>query len=213
MTSLKASMTTAARIQALTPVPRKGILGALDRFIGPGATRAEIALQLVPSLLAAIAAPAYALSFPIAWTPWQLGLLALFGFDLVGGVLTNATNTAKRWYHRLGQGWRQHLSFVAIHLFHIGAVALVFRGGDWAFFGGASTYLLVAAGLILSVPLYLQRPVALGLYGLSLMGSFYLLTPTPGLEWFLPLFFLKLLVSHLLHETAYGPRDRRQNSR
>lgn len=217
MTSLKTSMTTAvrkpSRKQALPPAPRKGLLGALDRFIGPGATRAEVVLQLVPSVLAAIAAPTYALRLPIAWTPWQLGLIGLFGFDLVGGVLTNATNAAKRWYHRPGQGWQQHLSFVAIHLFHIGAVALFFRGGDWAFFGSASAYLLVAAGLILSVPLYLQRPVALGLYGLSLMGSFYLLTPTPGLEWFLPLFFLKLLVSHLLHETAYGPRDRRQNSR
>ncbi|MEM9089805.1 MAG: hypothetical protein AAGC93_13785 [Cyanobacteria bacterium P01_F01_bin.53] len=120
-----------------------------------------------------------------------------------GGVLANATNTAKRRYHRPGQGWRQHLSFVAIHLFHIGAVALFFRGGDWLFFGGVSAYLLVAAGLILSVPLYLQRSVVLGLYGLSLLGSLYLLSPTPGLEWFLPLFFLKLLVSHLLRETAY----------
>ena len=208
MTSVKASMTKAARKKALPPAPRGG-LGVLDRLIGPGATSAEIVLQLVPSVLAAIAAPTYALSLPIDWTPWQLGLLALFGFDLVGGVLTNATNTAKRWYHRPGQGWQQHLSFVAIHLFHIGVVALFFRGGDWAFFGGVSAYLLVAAGLILSVPLYLQRPVALGLYGLSLVGSFYLLTPTTGLKWFLPLFFLKLLVSHLLQETAYLPCDRR----
>lgn len=35
------------------------------------------------------------------------------------------------------------------------------------------------------------------------MGDRYLFVPTPGLEWFLPLFFLKLLASHLLNETAY----------
>ena len=208
MTSVKRSMTARTKTQSLLIAPRAGALGALDRFIGPGATSVEAALQLVPSILAAIAAPAYALSLPIDWTPWQLGLLALFGFDLVGGVLTNATNAAKRWYHRPGQGWQQHLSFVVIHLFHIGAVALFFRGGDWTFFSGVSAYLLLATGLIVSVPLYLQRPVAFGLYGLSLIGSFYLLTPIPGLEWFLPLFFLKLLLSHLIKETAYRPCDR-----
>ncbi|MEL6553804.1 MAG: hypothetical protein AAFQ63_10145 [Cyanobacteria bacterium J06621_11] len=209
MTLVQDSVNTVSRNKALPPVPRAGVLGALDRFIGPEATSAEIVLQLAPSVLAAIAAPAYALSLPIAWTPWQLGLLTLFGFDISGGVLTNATSAAKRWYHRTGQGWQQHLSFVAIHLLHIGAVALFFRGGDGLFFGSVSAYLLIAAGLILSVPLYLQRPVALGLYGVSLIGSFYLLSPTPGLEWFLPLFFLKLLVSHLLHETAYRRGDRR----
>ena len=209
MISMQDSVNRTPINKLLPPAPRVGVLGALDRFIGPGATSAEVMVQLVPSVLAAIAAPAYALSLPIDWTPWQIGLIALFGFDLVGGVLTNATNTAKRWYHRPGQGWQQHLSFVAIHLFHIGAIALFFRGGDGLFFGGVSAYLLTAAGLILSVPLYLQRPVAVCLYGLSIVGSLDLLSPTPGLEWFLPLFFLKLLVSHLLHETAYRKCDRR----
>ncbi|EDX84502.1 hypothetical protein S7335_2199 [Synechococcus sp. PCC 7335] len=43
---------------------------------------------------------------------------------------------------------------------------------------------------------------------MALVGNHYLLIPTPGLEWLLPLFFLKLLVSHLLNETAYLPGDR-----
>ncbi|MDB9528690.1 hypothetical protein PN498_22045 [Oscillatoria sp. CS-180] len=64
-----------------------------------------------------------------------------------------------------------------------------------------------------SESLDLQRPIALGLYGLALIGDRYLLTPTPGLEWFLPLFFLKLLISHLLNETAYPPSDRYQSNR
>jgi hypothetical protein len=137
-----------------------------------------------------------------------LGLIAILGFDLVGGVLTNATAAAKRWYHRPGQGWQQHMGFVGVHLVHIGLVALLLRGGDGLFFAGVASYLLLAAGLILASPLYLQRPVALGLYGLALLGDRYLFAPTPGLEWFLPVFFLKLLVSHLLNETAYRPSDR-----
>jgi len=62
---------------------------------------------------------------------------------------------------------------------------------------------LLAAGLILATPLYLQRPVALGLYGLVLLSDRSLFAPTPGLEWFWPLFFPKHLVSHLLKATAY----------
>lgn len=191
------------------PVPRDGWKGQLDRFIGPGATPAELVLQLVPSVLAAIAAPLYVSMLPIDWTAWQLGAIAILGFDLVGGVLTNATAAAKRWYHRPGQGWQQHMAFVLVHLFHIGMVALLFRGGDGLFFVGVSCYLVLSAGLILASPLYLQRPIALGLYGLVLVCDRYLVTPNPGLEWFLPLFFLKLLVSHLLKESPYLPSHSR----
>ena len=194
--------------EPMVSVPRKGWKGQLDRFIGPGATPAELVLQLAPSVAAAIVAPLHALTLPIDWAPWQLGAIAILGFDLVGGVLTNATAAAKRWYHRPGQGWRQHMAFVSMHLFHVGLVALL-RGVDGLFFVGVSSYLLLAAGLILASPLYLQRPVALGLYGLVLVCDRYLFTPTPGLEWFLPLFFLKLLISHLLKESPYCPDNSR----
>ncbi|MBE7386020.1 MAG: hypothetical protein F6J95_032120 [Leptolyngbya sp. SIO1E4] len=187
------------------PTPRSGWQGALDRFMGPGATRAEVWLQFVPALVAAIAAPFYALTWSQPWTPLQLGVMAFMGFDMVGGILTNATAAAKRWYHRPGQGWQQHMSFVAIHVIHIFLVALLFRGHDWGFFLSVSSYLLAAAIVILQAPLYLQRPVALGLYGLALLGDRYLFSPTPGMEWVLPFLFLKLLVSHLLKEAPYRP--------
>ena len=189
------------------PAPRAGWRGQLDRFIGPGATSAELWLQLLPAVGAAIAAPLYASTLLVDWSPWQLGLIAFLGFDLVGGVLTNATAAAKRWYHRPGQGWKQHMTFVSLHLLHIGAVAWGLRGGDLTFFVVVVGYLLLASGAILASPDYLQRPIALGLYGFSLLGPLYVFAPTPGLEWFLPLFFLKLLVSHLLNEAPDGPEQ------
>ena len=70
-----------------------------------------------------------------------------------------------------------------------------------------SSYLIGSSILILRIPLYLQRSLALGLYSLALLGNLYLFDPTPGLDWFLPLFFLKLLVSHLLNETPYQPNE------
>ena len=187
------------------PAPRSGLLGLLDRITGTEATTAELLVQFIPPLIFAIAAPIYAQTLSVDWTPWQLGLISLLGFDLVGGVLTNATSSAKRWFHRAGQTWQHHLAFVSIHIVHIFLVALLFRGSDWSFFLIVSSYLIGSSILILQTPLYLQRPIAFGLYGLALLGNSYLFAPTVGLEWFLPLFFLKILISHLLKEAPYRP--------
>ena len=186
-------------------LPRPGLPGLLDRITGTEATNAELLIQFVPPTIFAIAAPIYAQTLAVDWTYLQLGLISLLGFDLVGGVLTNATSSAKRWFHREGQTWQHHLVFVSIHILHIFLVALLFRNGDWSFLAIASSYLVGASILILRTPLYLQRPVAFGLYGLALLGNSYLFVPTVGLEWFLPLFFLKILISHLLKEAPYRP--------
>ncbi|MEO1428515.1 MAG: hypothetical protein AAFV71_05490 [Cyanobacteria bacterium J06633_8] len=137
-------------------------------------------------------------------------MIVLLGFDCVGGVLTNATASAKRWYHRSGQGWQQHIVFVGLHTIHISLVALLFRENDWEFLIVVSGYLLIASIGILRSPLYLQRPVALGFYGLAMLGDRYVLSPTLGLEWFLPFLMLKLLVSHLLAEIPYSSDVDRQ---
>lgn len=187
------------------PPPRPGFRGWLDRITGTEATTAELLIQFVPPLIFAIAAPIYAQTLAVDWTYLQLGLISLLGFDLLGGVLTNATSSAKCWFHREGQTWQHHLTFVSIHIFHISLVALLFRNADWGFLAIASSYLIGSSILILWTPLYLQRPVAFGLYGLALLGNSYLFAPTVGLEWFLPLFFLKILISHLLKEIPYRP--------
>ena len=185
--------------------PRPGLPGLLDRITGPKATTSELLIQFIPPTIFAVAAPIYAQDLSIDWNLGQLGLISLLGFDLGGGILTNATSSAKCWFHREEQTWQNHLAFVSIHLFHIFLVALLFRNSDWSFFWIVSSYLMTASVLIVRTPLYLQRPVALGFYTLALLGNLYLFDPTSGLEWFLPLFFLKLLVSHLLHETPYQP--------
>ena len=187
------------------PAPRSGLGGWLDRLIGPGATPVEVGLQVTSAVVGAIAATTYALTLPTSWTLWQLILIGFLGFDIAGGVATNATSSAKRWYHRSGKSWKDHLAFVAVHLVHIALVALLLRAGDGPFFLSVSLYLLIAASIVVSVPLYVQRPVALMLYGLALVGDRYLISPTPGLEWFLSFFFLKLLIGHLLREMPYQP--------
>lgn len=121
------------------------------------------------------------------------------------GIVTNATSSAKRWYHREGQGVYHLFFFVAIHIIHVFIVAWLFRSMDWQFMIIVSTSLICLAIIILRTPIYLQRPVAFCLFAVSLVIDSYALTPTAGLEWFVPFLFLKLLISHLLREEPYMP--------
>jgi hypothetical protein len=186
------------------PKPRPGLAGEWDKFVGPGQTRPEFWLSLIPAVLAGLTASLYAVYAGLGWTTIQLIVVGVMAFDLVGGVVTNATSAAKRWYHRPGQGWLQHLEFVAVHALHIFLIAWLFRQGDWIFFGVYYAYLLTSSLIITRTKLGLQRPVALLLYACVLLLNFYIVRPTAGLEWFVPIFFLKLLVSHLIKETPFS---------
>lgn len=152
-----------------------------------------------------MALPVYAFLQGFDWSPVQYLIATLLAFDIVGGIVTNAASSAKRWYHREGRGFRAHFGFVAFHVVYVFLVAWLFRSMDWGFFGAVSLYLLVAAYLVLKTPLYLQRPLAFGLLAFSFLLSLYAFAPTPGLEWFVPFLFLKLIVSHLLREEPYRP--------
>ena len=179
--------------------PRHGWRGHLDRFIGPGATPQESWLQLMVPLLTAVSVWIWA----PPWSPLQLVVAIVVAADLAGGIVTNATASAKRWYHRPGQGKRQHLSFVALHFIQLTLFSAVFMEFDLAWIAASGGCLMLASWLIVSAPLYLQRPIAMTLFAVSLMLSEYWLTVPQGLEWFLPLFYLKLLLSHLLKEAPY----------
>lgn len=187
------------------PDPRTGLAGAWDKFVGPGATQSEQWLALGAATLAALALVAYAAAEGLAWNGRQYAVAALLAFDFVGGVATNATSSAKRWYHRQGQGFAQHFGFVALHALQIALVAWLFQDAHMLFFSSVYVYLLAAAAIVLTVPLYLQRSVALLLVCGAIVLALYGLSPAPGMEWFVPVLFLKLLVSHLTREEPYRP--------
>lgn len=189
------------------PPPRPGWRKEIDTFLGPGTTRAELTLEWIVSLAGGLGMLAYALLQPLGWNGWQTAVAVLLAFDLAGGVATNATSSAKRWYHRPEQGFRQHFTFVAVHGVHLILVGWLFLAGDWAWALSWFAFLMAASALILAVPLYLQRPLAFSLFGSGLLLWLYLDAPIPGLEWFIPVFLLKLLVSHLLREEPYRPAN------
>lgn len=189
------------------PEPRSGLAGQWDELIGPGATRAEQLLIVVVALLGPLVVVWRVAVLGLEWSIWQWLVALLVALDLFGGVVANATSAAKRWYHRPGQGVRQHLQFVAIHIVQIAAVALVFVELDWLSAGLAYGFLLGSAAVVEFVPRYLQRAVALTMTVAGLLLAFYALPIVPGLEWFFPVLFLKLIASHLPIEVAWPPRE------
>lgn len=194
-----------ARVDWVPPAPRDGMAGAWDRFVGPGATSAEEWVQLGFGL--AVAAGCLVLfwlggGLERGWP--AIAVAVVLALDLGGGLITNATSAAKRWYHRPGHGKGAHLRFVAVHGLHIAAVAWLMTGPGWLYFGLAYGFLMAAAVAIVAVPLYLQRPVALGLAGIGILLAQLPVLTVPGLGWFLPLLLLKLLVAHLVKEAPFA---------
>ena len=179
--------------------------GVLDRFIGPGATNAEPFLQCLLPMIAMAVAVLYATQVTEHWSMVQFVLCAFFAIDIGGGVITNATPSAKRWYHRPGQRFRHHFGFVLFYLLHLIVVSWFFLDGAFTWFIIAGGYLLLSATVILWTPLYLRRPVAYISFAGGLLLSTYGLSQPIGLEWFLPLFYLKLPISHLPQEEPYRP--------
>ncbi len=185
------------------PEPRRGLAGEWDKFIGPGATTAENGLILGSFLLGLAIIAWRSLTLGLDWTGWQWAVAVLVGADILAGAVANSTTAAKRWYHRPGHTARNRLTFVAIHAVHPVLLALVFPEMTWTAVAISYGTLLIAAVLIESVPAYLQRPVAVLLYIVALLLSLYVLPIIPALEWVFPVFYLKLLIAHLVRETPW----------
>jgi hypothetical protein len=181
--------------------PRSGVGGILDRIAGPGATDSELYLTLAAGVLAVAGQIAYASLAGLNWNVWQYVFAAFLAFDIAGGVMSNATHSSKLWWHREGRGFRHHFGFVAFHIYPF-IVAFLYRPADWIW--GVSIYslLLLSAFFVLKTSAYLQRPVAMLAFMGAIAVSLYAFSPTPGLEWFVPLLFLKLIICHILPEEA-----------
>jgi len=176
-----------------------------DRLIGPGATRGELVLQWTAAIAAATVFPLLAVFNEWSWSPFQLIVAGLLALDVAGGVVTNATSTAKRWYHRPQRTVRDHLLFVLLHA-HPFLVVWLFGTGEWRFATVGYGYMIIAAIiLIVLTPLHLRRPVAFLAVGSGIILSIYGPVPPPHFEWLLPLLYLKVLAGHLLREEPYRP--------
>ncbi|MCV3273326.1 hypothetical protein [Roseobacter sinensis] len=180
------------------PKPRAGPLGLWDRLVGPGMTLAENTLVLGVSFASAGFVGLYLKSLGMDWLRVTLG--AFIAFDIIGGAVCNMTDTTKRWYHRKGQRSKDHFVFIGLHVLHIACVALVFRGPgfDLFFMSVIAGWLAMSAIVVLTAPLTVKTPLAVTLYVGATGLVLYVTGPTYGLEWFVPLLFVKLLMGHAI---------------
>jgi len=154
------------------PTPRLGWKGSWDKFVGPGATDAEEWLQLGAGLIIGAAMVGLfwqANGLQAGWLVFVF--VVVLALDLGGGLITNSTATAKRWYHRAEHSKFALFKFIAIHGLHVGAVAWIFADEALLYFAVSYGFLMLATALILWVPLYLQRPAAVSFFAIGLLGA------------------------------------------
>ena len=161
-------------------------------------TKAEAALVLSACTLGAVFAAAR-LEY-LDGAPWKIAVAGFMGFDILGGAVCNATAPTRAWYHRPGQGWRDHLLFVIPHLAYVAVVAGVARGPrfDVPYASSFMAGILIAAAIIIAAPPRLRAAVAFSAFLVLLVGMTIAFGTPVGFEWFAPGLLLKLLVGHLV---------------
>lgn len=177
--------------------PRTGLRGSWDRLVGPDTTRAEKWLILGFAFVFSGVVFVYTQVTELGWSPLQIAIVLLFSLDIAGGVIANTTVAGSRWWHRPSQSRRVQLRFVGLHV-HPFILAAIFPVPTWVDATIAYGFLLVSTGIVLGVSERLRRPVAMGLFAIGVLLALYVVTLPRGLEWFLPLFYLKLLPGHLV---------------
>ena len=100
---------------------------------------------------------------------------------------------------------KNHLIFVAFHIYPI-LVGLLYEGASGLWYGAFwYVFLLVSSIVVLRVPLYLRRPVAMLIIFVTLLANGYVIEPVAGFEWLAPALFLKIIYGHLVREEPYRP--------
>lgn len=179
-----------------TGTPRRGILGLWDRLVGPDATRAEQGLAVAYAILFTGGLLAYVHAQSLGWSLIQQGIVALFALDIAGGIVANTTVAGVRWWYRPSQNRWDHFGFVAAHL-HPFVLAFLFQRVSWGESILMYGFLIVSACLVLLTPLRLRRSVAMMLVSLAIVLVLLFVSLGPGLEWFAPFLYLKLVGGHL----------------
>lgn len=169
----------------------------LDKIVAPNATTTEYVLSLAAAVAGAALATLHASLAGL--TGWRLVMVAAIAFDIIGGAVITCTEAGKRHWNPPSKPKRAEFWFVASHVAHVAAVAGLFRGIDAPWFVATAGMLLASAGVIIAAPATLRRPTAVALLTVAVLLDSRL-GATLGMEWFVPVFFLKLFVGYLVRE-------------
>lgn len=187
--------------------------GKGDALLGAGATPAEKILTWTVGGIGAIVVVVAAWVAQMDWNPLLYILAAAIALDVIGGVVANGLNAAKRdhfgppsatagtWGGRLV---RRPVLFASLHV-HPVIVGVLYPPHLW--WWGIVWYaaILLSVVAVRASPLYLERPVALACCALAVLAA--TLSPAPQLWAWLPvMLMLKLALAHSVQEEPYRPR-------
>lgn len=187
-------------------------------IFGTNATRSEKTVGWLATAIIPLCLVGLIVTGSVQWNLLQIGIIFLLAVDVSGGVVCNALDSCKRFYHsvpkqtesRLFQLAKNKLIFTAMHI-HPLIVVFCFPEIPW--YQGVIWYLLLvgAATIVLLVKPILKRPVAMGLVMLALLINLYLLPSANGIEWLMPLLFLKIIGGHLVPEQVSVSENNSRN--
>ncbi len=182
--------------------------------VGSGATAAERILVYATSSVAGFTYLVLWYLDVYPWAGWQYAVCAFFAFDIVGGAIANVTNSGKRFFHTASKDGDSGLvrflksgnNFATLHI-HTIVLALLIP--EASLVAGIAWYVgLVGSVLLVTlVPLYLQRPTAFLFIVSAIIVHRYFLPLGLGLEWVVPLIFLKIVYGHTVQEEPYRPLE------
>jgi hypothetical protein len=174
------------------PVSNPPLYGIFRNVSGPDTTGPEIAVQVAGIVALTAAAVALAVLRDPRWSALQWVIAVAIAFDFSGGVVTNATTAAKRWFHRPGRGAKRAAFYVA-HA-HPLLIAWAFST-PWTQAIALYAGMLGAVAVVERVPREIAQPAAFGAVALGLIVAGAGTWPV-GLEWFAPVYLLKLVGAH-----------------
>jgi len=188
--------------------------GQTNATVGTGATMAEKGLAYASALVSPLLYLGLYVQGTLVWTWWQYAVAVLIGADLAAGVVANALNSCKRFYHTpfrddepsYVRPLKKPLRFTALHIYPL-LIAVLYADASWIYGLVWYALLLVSALVVLAIPLYLRRPVATVVVLLAVMINAYLILPPAGFEWFAPVLLLKIVLGHLVQEEPYRPEN------
>ncbi|MFD1859484.1 hypothetical protein EHW97_07725 [Aeromicrobium camelliae] len=189
-----------------TPAERR------DAVYGAGATPAERGLAAGTGIVGTALVLGWAFwGLGVEWQWWQWLLAGVIGFDVLGGVVANSLNSAKRSHFgpppsdpSLGERLvRRPVLFAAVHV-QPWIVALAYAPALWWWGALWHVGVLAAVVIVVTVPLYLRRPTAAALVVLAVLGGTMLEAPD-GWSWLPVALAVKLVLAHAVREEPYRP--------
>jgi len=183
--------------------------GKEDFASGTGATKWEQTLTHISMITVPLFLIIYGLKISIDWNLIQWAVALILAVDIGGGVVSNSLNSYKRFYHTPAKPHDNGITkfvknrkiFALLHI-HTILISLLYHHST---FWGIFWYVLLnlSVWFIESRPLYLHRPVAMGVIMIAILVNTYIIVPPTMFEWLIPFMFIKIVYGHSVKEEPY----------